>query len=166
MKPNPKNIVLFAALAAASHSFAQTTWSGATDQSWTNASNWSAGVPGVNSKATINTATGNFPIISTAVDKSATVGTNDLWIGSGSGANGRLDINSGGSLNTSGTWLLVGFNGGTGTLNVNSGGSLSSNADIRLGRTANGTGHVVADGGTIAVPAIVREGTGASTVTV
>ena len=166
MKPNPKNIVLLAALAAASHSFAQTTWSGATDQSWTNASNWSAGVPGVNSRATINTATGNFPIISTAVDKSATAGGNDLWIGSGSGANGRLDINSGGSLNTSGTWVFVGENGGTGTLNVNSGGSITSNADIRLGRNANGTGHVVADGGSIAVSSIARDGTGISTVTV
>ena len=120
----------------------------------------------MNSKATINTATGNFPIISTAVDKSATVGTNDLWIGSGSGANGRLDINSGGSLNTSGTWVFVGENGGTGTLNVNSGGSITSNADIRLGRNANGTGHVVADGGSIAVSSIARDGTGISTVTV
>jgi autotransporter-associated beta strand protein len=165
MKSKSTNVIL-ALLSVTCVTQAQTTWSGTMDQSWATATNWSAGVPAVNSRATINTATGNFPIISTAVDKSATVGGNDLWIGSGAGTNGRLDINSGGSLNSSGTWILVGFNGGTGTLNVNSGGSLSSNADIRLGRTNNGTGHVVADGGSIAVPAIVREGTGVSTVTV
>jgi autotransporter-associated beta strand protein len=165
MKKKSTNFILVL-MSATTSVHAQTTWSGATDQSWATATNWSAGVPGVNSKATINTATGNFPIISTAVDKSATVTTNDLWIGSGAGTNGRLDINSGGSLNANGTWVMVGFNASTGTLNVNSGGSFTSNNHIRLGRTANGTGHVVADGGTIAAQQIVREGTGVSTVTV
>ena len=158
MKPNPKNIVLMVALAAATQSQAQTTWSGVTDQAWATATNWSAGVPGINSKATINTATGNFPIITTAVDKSATAGGNDLWIGWGAGQNGRLDINSGGSLNANGTWIHLGGNGGgTGTLNVNSGGSLTSNADIRMGRTTSGTGILNVDGGTVSVAGIIGE---------
>ena len=111
---------------------AQTTWSGATSQDWTDASNWSAGVPGVNTAATINTGTGNTPVISTAVNKSATIGGRDLWLGNGSGTTGRLDIDNGGSLNTNGTWLFVGNSGGTGILNVNSGGSLTTDNDIRF----------------------------------
>lgn len=158
MKPNPKNIVLMVALAAATQSQAQTTWSGTTDQAWATATNWSAGVPGINSKATINTATGNFPIITTAVNKSATSGGNDLWIGWGAGQNGRLDINSGGSLNANGTWILLGGNGGgTGTLNVNSGGSLTSTTDIRMGRTTSGTGILNVNGGSVNVANIIGE---------
>ncbi|MCU0796348.1 MAG: autotransporter-associated beta strand repeat-containing protein [Akkermansiaceae bacterium] len=138
---------------------AQTTaWTGATNQDWATATNWNNGVPGINSRATINLGTGNTPIITTAVNKSATAGGNDLWIGWGAGTTGRLDINSGGSLNTNGTWIFLGGNGGgVGTLNVNSGGSLTSDNHIRVGRTGGGTGTINVDGGTIAVGAIVAE---------
>ncbi len=135
----------------------QTTWNGATSQSWADPANWSAGVPGVDSKAFINIATGNTPIITTVVNKSATVGTNDLWIGQGSGISGRLDIDNAGSLNTSGTWVFVGQNSGTGTLNVNSGGTLTSDNDIRVGR-GSGIGHFnVAAGGVVNVDSLISE---------
>lgn len=111
---------------------AQTVWNGSASQDWTNAANWSAGVPGVNSRATINVSTGNTPIITTAVNKSATAGGNDLWLGNGTGTSGRLDINSGGSLNTNGTWVFIGNGGGSGTLNVNSGGSFTTDNDVRF----------------------------------
>jgi autotransporter-associated beta strand protein len=136
-----------------------TTWSGALTQDWATAGNWNNGVPGVNSRATINISTGNTPIITTAVDKSGTVAGNDLWIGWGTtGTTGRLDINSGGSLNTNGTWVFLGGNGGgSGTLNVNSGGTLTSNNDLRMGRTVSGTGTLNVNGGTATVAGIVSE---------
>jgi len=133
-----------------SASHGQTTWTGATSQDWTDVSNWTAGVPGVNSKATVNTELGNFPVIATAVDKSATAGGNDFWIGNGAATSGRLDITDGGSFNANGTWMLVGNGGGSGILNVGAGGSLASNADIRFG-----AGAINIDGGTVNVPRIV-----------
>jgi hypothetical protein len=131
---------------------AQSNWTGTVDQDWNNAANWTAGVPGINSKANINVATGNFPQISTAVNKSATAGGNDLWVGTGAGQSGRLDINNAGSLDTSGTWMIIGDNGGTGTVNVNSGGSLVSNNLLRLGNGAGSSGFLnVAAGGVVNV---------------
>ena len=136
---------------------AQTTaWTGATSQDWATPANWNNGVPGINSKATINLGTGNTPVITTAVNKSATAGGNDFWLGNGSGTSGRLDINSGGSLNTNGTWVFVGNGGGTGTIHVNSGGTLTSDNDIRFNQgtiqvNPGGSltaGRIVGNGGT------------------
>ena len=136
---------------------AQSTWSsGATTQEWANAANWTGGVPGVNSRATINVSTGNTPVITTNVNKTATVGGNDLWLGNGSGTTGRLDISSGGTLTTNGTWVFVGNSGGTGIIHVNSGGTLSTDNDIRFNQGAihvnsGGTltaGRIVGTGGT------------------
>ena len=137
----------------AGNAHAQTTWTGSASQEWTDPANWSAGVPGTNTKAYINIATGNYAQINSAVTKTSTVGGNDLWIGDGTGNSGRLDINNAGSLDTSGTWMLVGNNGGTGTLNVNSGGSLVSNADIRFNQ-----GTININGGSVNVTRIVGNG--------
>ena len=165
MKSKSTNIIL-ALLSVTCVTQAQTTWSGTTDQSWATATNWSAGVPAVNSKATINTAVGNFPIISTAIDKSATVGGNDLWLGWGAGQNGRLDINSGGTLNANGTWVHIGGNGGgIGTLNVNAGGILTTNNDLRMARTTSGTGILNVDGGSATVSNVVAENNSQISVT-
>ncbi len=132
---------------------AQTTWTGAAGQDWSNAGNWTAGVPGINSRATINIATGNFAQITTAVNKSATVGGNDLWIGNGTGTSGRLEINNGGSLNTNAAWMFVGNGGGTGTFNVNAGGSYTTDNDVRFG-----AGTINVNGGTFTAGRIVGNG--------
>jgi hypothetical protein len=129
---------------------AQTNWTGNASQDWTDAANWSSGVPGINSRATVNVATGNFPQITTAGNKSATVGGNDFWIGNGTGTSGRLDINNGGSLNTNAAWMFVGNGGGSGTFNVNSGGSYSSDNDVRFG-----AGTINVNGGTFTAGRIV-----------
>lgn len=129
---------------------AQTNWTGAASQDWTNAANWSAGVPGINSKATVNVATGNFVQITTAVNKSATVGGNDFWIGNGAGTSGRVDINNGGSLNTNAAWMFVGNGGGSGIFNVNSGGSYTTDNDVRFG-----AGSININGGTFTAARIV-----------
>jgi autotransporter-associated beta strand protein/T5SS/PEP-CTERM-associated repeat protein len=164
MKSNPKNIVLMVALAAVSQSQAQ-TWTGTTNQDWATATNWSTGtLPGINTKTYIDTASGNTPIITTAVNKSATVGGNDLWIGSASGKTGILTINSGGSINSNGTWFFIGNGGGTGTLNVNSGGSLSTNNNIRMAQ-GGGSGTLNVDGGTVTASHIEAQGNSAFNVT-
>lgn len=129
---------------------AQTNWTGTASQDWTNAANWSAGVPGINSKATVNVATGNFVQITTAVNKSATVGGNDFWIGNGAGTSGRVDINNGGSLNTNAAWMFVGNGGGSGIFNVNSGGSYTTDNDVRFG-----AGSININGGTFTAARIV-----------
>jgi autotransporter-associated beta strand protein/T5SS/PEP-CTERM-associated repeat protein len=164
MKPNPKNIVLMVALAAATQSQAQ-TWTGTTNQEWTTTTNWSTGsLPGVNTKTYIDTATGNTPIITTAVDKSATVGTNDLWIGSASGKTGVLTVDNGGALNSNGTWLIVGNGGGTGTLNVNAGGSVTTNNNIRMAQ-GGGSGTLNVNGGSVTASNIEAGGTSSINVT-
>lgn len=132
---------------------AQTTWTGAVSQDWANAANWTAGVPGINSKATVNIATGNFVQITTAVNKSATVGGNDFWIGNGTGTSGRVDINNGGSLNTNAAWMFVGNGGGSGTFNVNAGGSYTTDNDVRFG-----AGTINVNGGTFTAARIVGNG--------
>ena len=132
---------------------AQTTWTGTVSQDWANAANWTAGVPGINSKATVNIATGNFVQITTAVNKSATVGGNDFWIGNGTGTSGRVDINNGGSLNTNASWMFVGNGGGSGTFNVNSGGSYTTDNDVRFG-----AGSININGGTFTAARIVGNG--------
>jgi hypothetical protein len=142
---------ILAGLAGNTH--AQTTWNGNASQEWTDPANWSAGVPGTNSRAYINTAEANrYAQINSAVAKTSTVGGNDLWIGDGN-TTGRLDINNAGSLDTSGTWMFIGNGGGTGTLNVNSGGSLVSNADVRFNQ-----GVININGGSVNVARIVGTG--------
>ena len=140
-----------AGLAGSAH--AQTSWTGTASQDWTDAANWTAGVPGINSKATVNVATGNFAQITTAVNKSATVGGNDFWIGNGAGTSGRVDINNGGSLNTNAAWMFVGNGGGSGTFNVNSGGVYTSDNDVRFG-----AGTINVNGGTFTAGRIVGNG--------
>jgi hypothetical protein len=156
----PINLVLLSAgisIGIGSNANAQ-DWTGATDQDWSTASNWDpAGVPGTNSQTFINTGVDNFPIIDTAVAKTGTEGGNDLWIGDGAGNVGRLDINAGGSLDSSGTWIFVGNEGATGTLNVNSGGSIAFENQIRMGQNG-GEGTLNVDGGTVSVDAMDQGG--------
>ena len=135
------------------------TWDyGAATQNWTDALNWSGDVIPQTGVTTVNTATaGQTPIISTAVNLTAF----DPFIGDGTA--GVLDINSGGSVDTSTKWIFIGHGaGGDGTLNVNSGGTLTSDNSVRVGR-AGGTGHLNVNGGTVTVNNISNENTAANT---
>jgi autotransporter-associated beta strand protein len=129
------------ALSAASL-HAQATWVGDTSNDWNNAANWSSDPATPSGNFTVNTATGNYPIVTSTPSFTPV----DIFIGEGAGATGRVDV-VGGTLSTgTGNWLIMGRNGGTGTLNV-TGGTLNA-ADIHLGRTSNTGTATVNVGGT------------------
>lgn len=103
------------------------TWTGGTNTVWTNASNWSAGVPDLNSDVTIGTGTFQPTIASTVNIKSLTIN---------SGA--TLTVNTGSNLTVAGAIA----NSGTMTLANNSnliqGGTTNSNTgNITVNRNGN-----------------------------
>lgn len=108
----PMNFVLTCGLAATSMIAANAaTWNGLTNQDWNTLGNWDVS-PGA-TNLTINTASGNFPII-TATPTFTPV---DILIGVGTG--GRLDQRAGTAATGAGNWLVVGRNaGGNGTYNL------------------------------------------------
>lgn len=135
----------------ASSAQAQLWTNGDGDQAWENGLNWDGGVVPQTGLTNINTATaGQTPIITTAVNLTAF----DTFIGAGAGASGVLDINSGGSIDTSSKWIFVGDAGGTGRINVNSGGSMLSDNRIRLGDGGGAHGILNVDGGSISASQI------------
>jgi autotransporter-associated beta strand protein len=92
---------------------ADATWTGATNQDWNTATNWtnnafpSAGV------ATIDTSTGNFPVFTGPAAFTPT----DIVVG-GVSSTGRLDVRSGTISNGAGNWTFLGRAGGSGTINL------------------------------------------------
>jgi fibronectin-binding autotransporter adhesin len=115
------------------------TWTGTTSQDWNLAANWGGAFPAAgNNVTTINTATGNYPII-TVTPTWAT--PYDISIGAT--AAGRLD-QTGGTLSTgNGNWLFVG-NGATGTFNL----ANTSTTGGTLTTYGQGTGSVTVGGST------------------
>lgn len=94
------------------------TWTGTTNQDWNTAANWGGAVPVGN--ATINTATGNFAVISGNPSFTPV----DVFVGIG--ASGRLDQNAGTAATGNGNWMFVGVNSGTGTVNLTGAGSFTA----------------------------------------
>lgn len=98
-------------------------WVGTTNQDWNTVGNWSASPSGVND--TINVATGNYPVISSA----PTFTPVDLFVGDGAGTAGRIDQSTGtlalANTGVNGNWMFVGINTGTGTYNLTGDGSLA-----------------------------------------
>ncbi len=86
-------------------------WLGGTSTDWSNAANWSGGVPsGVN--AVVNTATGNIATITGNVPQVV-----DVIVGSG-GNTGRVDHRSGTLSAGGGNWTFIGSGSGKGTYNL------------------------------------------------
>jgi autotransporter-associated beta strand protein len=107
-----------ASLAALGTAHAQATWVGDTSNDWNAASNWSSDPSNPTGNFTINTATGNYPVLSA---NSAFTPT-DVLIGSTTGQTGRVD-HSAGSLGlavvgANGNWFKIGQSGGSGTYNL------------------------------------------------
>ena len=148
----PRTRVLTASIASLlagagiSHAAVATWDDGAGTQDWNNAVNWTGDVfPTGNFPdgiATINTATGLFPIIS--ADSAFT--PSDLFVGDGGGNSGRLDQTAGVASNGNGNWMFVGVNGGTGTYNLadtsTTGGTLTGfgmgSGSMTVGNTGTG----------------------------
>lgn len=109
------------------YSAAANTWTGATSTAWTAASNWSLGVPDLNSNVTIVT-TANQPTIATNVT------INSLTINSGT-----LTVNTGANLTVTGAIVN---NGGTMTFASNSnliqeGTTNTNSGNITVNRNSN-----------------------------
>ncbi len=88
------------------------TWVGGTSTDWNNTANWNGAPAGNND--TVNVSTGNFPIITS----NSTFTPVDIFVGSGSGATGRLDHRAGTAATGNGNWFFVGVNSGTGIYNL------------------------------------------------
>ncbi|MGI9177574.1 MAG: beta strand repeat-containing protein, partial [Pirellulales bacterium] len=99
------------------------TWTGSIDANWNTIGNWTSNPAGV--ADTVNTATGNFPVIGSA----PTFTPVDLFVGTGAGAEGRLDQTTGtlalANTGVNGNWMFVGTATGTGTYNLTGDGSLA-----------------------------------------
>ncbi len=102
----------------ASSAFAQATWVGDTDNDWNTAANWSSDPSNPSGNFTINTATGNYPVLSA---NSAFTPT-DVLIGSATGQSGRFDHTAGAVslavVGANGNWFKVGQSGGAGAYNL------------------------------------------------
>ncbi|MES2477145.1 MAG: autotransporter-associated beta strand repeat-containing protein [Verrucomicrobiota bacterium] len=123
MKPRSSNrlcsatAILIVATFTAPFASADSTWIGDTSQDWNDALNWTNDLAPTG-KFTINTATGNFPIVGAV----SSFTPNDVAVGEGATMGGRLDHRSGaltqGVIGTNGNWFFVGRNTGTGTYNL------------------------------------------------
>jgi hypothetical protein len=113
---------------------ADTVWTGFVDQDWNNASNWNNGVPvenGAQGATFINTATGNFPSITSA---GTYQGDWDLVIGGGS--NARLSQSAGTLATGEGNWMFLGWQGAQATYD------LTGNGSLQVGGLTNPTGNM------------------------
>src|ERR1035437_4601511 len=143
----PAHIALSLGLAVAglcqNANAASSTWNaGASTQDWNTAANWGGTFPTggyPDGQATINTATGLYPIISA----NAAFTPSNIFVGSGTGNSGRLDHTAGSAFTGSGNWFYVGVNGGTGTYNLANTGTTGGT----LTGFGQGTGSITCTGG-------------------
>jgi autotransporter-associated beta strand protein len=122
---------------------ADTVWTGSVNQDWNNASNWNNGVPvenGAQGTTFINTATGNFPSITS---DGTYQGDWDLVIGGGS--NGRLSQSAGTLATGEGNWMFLGWQGAQATYDQ------TGSANLKVGGFANPAGNLFIglDNGTV-----------------
>lgn len=95
------------------------TWTGTLNQDYNNPGNWALGHLPTNTTnpqedALINTATGNFPLITADFSNPPT----DLFVGRGVGSSGLVNQTAGTAANANGNWMFIGADGATGTWNL------------------------------------------------
>ncbi len=115
----PRKIVLgLATLAAASSVHAQSTWVGDTSQDWNDQLNWTSDLA-PSGNFTINTSTGNYPIISA----NSAFTPVDAFLADGGSNTARLDHRAGSlslaNITASGNWFFVARNSATATATYN-----------------------------------------------
>ncbi len=139
---------------------AQATWTGATSQDWNDATNWSSSPSVPTGNFNINTATGNYPVLSAASSFSPV----DIFVGNN--AAGRLDHDAGLLSAGAGNWSFVG-NGGAGNGVYNLTGSASFTSGRLLIAQGGSTGTVTMNSsGTLTVNAAGADWWNSSALTV
>ena len=129
-----------AALSAAFSStvFAQSTWTGAGDLTWSSPANWFGGVPGVSTDVTFTNAGSQTGPPTSIVDQLFTI--NSLAFNNTSGNDQFVSLDPGTSLNITGSLSLTsGGNatfGGGAPVNVTAGSAIIDNGNIALNPTA------------------------------
>ena len=101
-------VIIFAASLPAGLAWAQATWTGATNQDWNTASNWSTSPANPSGNVTVNTATGNYPVVSA----NPTFTPVDIIVGGGGGT-GQLDQTAGTLATGAGNWMSIGSAAGS-----------------------------------------------------
>ncbi len=105
-------------LSSTSSLHAQATWTGSTDSDWNTVANWSTTPTNPSGNFSINTATGNFPVLSA----NSAFTPVDVIIGTATGQTGRLDHRAGtltqATVGATGNWFKIGTAGATGTYNL------------------------------------------------
>lgn len=167
-------VMLVAAPAAA-----QTVWTGATSTDWTDASNWTNGVPDSSDGTTIAspTALGDSGAVSGAtngvilngsgsltVKNGSTLSSSTAAIGAANGSLAAVAVTGSGSHWTTSGQLTVGGTG-SGTLNIWSGGTVTALSGVRLGFNAAGTGSVNVNGGSVLETTGLTKGAGGALFT-
>jgi fibronectin-binding autotransporter adhesin len=172
------------ALLVAAPAAAQTAWTGSTSNDWTDASNWSNGLPDSSDGTTINSGIANPTVL--GVSGAATGATNGLIlsgtagsltvrngstlssataaIGSGVGSVGAVTVTGSGSHWTTSGPLSAGGTG-MGTLNIESGGMVTALAGVRLGFSATGAGTLNVKGGSVLETTGLTKGAGGAAAT-
>jgi len=156
-------VTIACSLVAAMPSDAASLWSGTTNQDWNTATNWGGAFP-AGANALINTATGNFPLISA----NPTFTPVDIIIGQANNT-GRLDQTAGTAATGNGNWMVVGQGAlGNGTFNLAdtaaTGGTLTGFAagtgSVNVGGTSTTIGRLVVGDGTTSVGTVNMNTTG------
>jgi hypothetical protein len=125
------------------------TWDGDTSSDWQTATNWAeAGYPGKDAAG--DTATINADTANDTVTVSGAVPNSVAWVlvdADAAGVDLELEIQSGGSLTTTGLVTLKGEQDGssTATLDVQSGGSFAPDSMLFWGRVDSDTAHAIGD---------------------
>ena len=132
---------------------ANTDWTGTNSQAWSDATNWSNGVPvenGAQGDTIISIATGNFPTITAAGTYQA-----DFDLRIGTGPNGRLDQSAGTLATGEGNWFFLGYLGAQATYNLTGSGGLKVGGLV----TPNGNFLIGLDNGTLSTWNVNTTGT-------
>lgn len=123
-------------------------WTGAVDNNWNDAGNWSLGrIPaqpngapeGDNFDDAVVSSLTNFPVISTNLLNTP----RDIVVGN-AGNEGRVDQNAGNVATGAANWLMIG-RGAKGTYNVSGSGRLAAGNEFHVGYTAGGNGFLNVD---------------------
>lgn len=125
---------------------AQSVWNGSVSSDWTDANNWTMGLPVFGGTATIPSGLAVYPVISSPIsvgydiDNFGTITNNSTISTNGTINNNGTIINDGGLIQSTGTGFI--YNGATGVFSNTSGSTISNFASIVNDGTVSNSGTI------------------------